>query len=68
MRNTRNKRQLLHEVKREDKNIKERREEKQDPQEPDIPHTFMYAGREEVQMEGEDGESTQRNRRRKKDR
>ena len=47
--------QLLHEVRREDKNVKERKEERQDPQEPDILNTFMYAGREEVQMEGEDG-------------
>ena len=47
--------QLLHEVKKGSKDIKERKEEKQHPQTPDIPNTFMYAEREEVKMEGEDG-------------
>jgi len=47
--------QLLHEIKKGSKDIKERKEEKQDPQMPDIPNTFMYAEREEVRMEGEEG-------------
>ena len=41
--------QLLHEVKREDKNIKERREEKQDPQEPDIHKPAMDADKQTKQ-------------------
>ena len=35
--------------------MKERKDEKQDPQTPDIPNTFMYVEREEVRMEGEEG-------------
>ena len=46
---------MLHEIKKGSKDIKERKEEKQDPQTPDIPNTFMYAEREEVRMEGEEG-------------
>ena len=37
------------------KDIRERREEKQDPQTPDIPNTFMHTEREEVMMEGKEG-------------
>ena len=47
--------QLLYEIQEGSKDMKERNEEKQDPQTPDMPSTLMYGEREEVRMEGEEG-------------
>ena len=50
----------------------EKREEKQDPQTPDIPSMLKYTDREEIMMEGTEpvrgSEATQCNRRRKENR